>query len=106
MPDSTSNSVPGSVQEVWLLVRDYARQETIEPLKGLGRFVGFGVAGSLLVGTGVLLLVLAALRALQTETGDTFDGNWSWAPYLIVTVAAAAVAALAVRAITHRRSGS
>jgi predicted cobalt transporter CbtA len=106
VPDTTSKSLPGSVQELWLLLRDYARQETIEPLKGLGRFVAFGVAGSLLVGIGVTLLVLAGLRALQTETGTTFTGNWSWAPYLIVTVAAALVAGLAVRAISHKRSRS
>lgn len=104
MPDTTSNSLPGSAQELWLMVRDYARQETIEPLKGLARFVAFGVAGSLLVGIGVTLLFLAGLRALQTETGTTFTGNWSWAPYLIVTVAAVVVAGLAVRAISNRRS--
>lgn len=86
------------------MVRDYATQETIEPLKGLGRFLAFGVAGSLLVGIGATLLFLAGLRALQTETGTTFTGNWSWAPYLIVTVAAGLVAGLAVRAISQRRS--
>ena len=32
------------------------------------------------------------LRALQTETGQTFAGNWSFAPYFLT--AAAAVAAL------------
>lgn len=104
MPDTSSKTLPGSAQELWLMVRDYARQETIEPFKGLGRFVVFGVAGSLLLGIGVTLLFLAGLRALQTETGTTFTGNWSWAPYLIVTVAAGLVAALAVRAISNRRS--
>lgn len=104
MPDTTSKSLPGSVQELWLMLREYAQQETVEPLKGLARFVAFGVAGSLLVGIGVTLLVLAGLRALQTETGTTFTGNWSWAPYLIVTVGAGVVAALAVRAISRKRS--
>jgi hypothetical protein len=33
----------------------------------------------------VILLSVSALRALQTETGDTFAGDWSWVPYLIVT---------------------
>lgn len=105
MPDTSSKSLPGTVQELWLMVRDYAKQETVEPLKGLARFVAYGVAGSALLGIGVLLLVLAALRALQTETGTTFRGNWSWAPYLIVTVGVAVVAFLAVRAISRRRSG-
>jgi hypothetical protein len=34
-----------------------------------------------------LLLGVGALRALQTETGDTFAGDWSWAPYGITFVA-------------------
>lgn len=77
----------------------YFKQETIVPLKALGRFVGFGVAGSVLLANGTVLLVLGGLRALQTETGDTFAGNLSWAPYLITVVAGAIVCALAARAI-------
>lgn len=70
------------------LVIAYVKQETIEPIKGLGRFLAFGMLGSFLLSVGMLMLVLAGLRALQTETGTTFSGNWSWAPYLIVFVAA------------------
>ena len=77
-------SLPTLASELWDLVRAYAKQETIEPLKGIGRFIAFGLAGSLLLGLGLLLLAVSGLRALQTETGATFDGNWSWAPYLIV----------------------
>lgn len=61
----------------------YAKQETIEPIKGLGRYVGFGVAGSIMVGIAGILGGLAILRALQAETGDTFDGQLTWAPYAI-----------------------
>jgi hypothetical protein len=32
---------------------------------------------------------MAALRALQTETGDAFSGDWSWVPYVIVIFALA-----------------
>ena len=46
----------------------YVKQETLEPIKGLGRFALFGVLGSLLIGTGVVLLSVGILRALQTET--------------------------------------
>ncbi|HVL93325.1 MAG TPA: hypothetical protein VM264_08265 [Acidimicrobiales bacterium] len=85
--------------ELRQLVVDYFKQETVDPIKRLGRFVAYGVAGSALAGIGVLLLTLSGLRALQTETGDTFDGNWSWAPYGIVLIASGLVAVLAARSI-------
>jgi hypothetical protein len=95
-------SLPTLAAELWDLVRAYARQETVEPLKGVGRFVGAGLAGSALLGLGGVLFALAGLRALQTETGDTFDGNLSWAPYLIVLVGCALVIVLALSR-TRRR---
>lgn len=92
-------SLPTQATELWELVVAYAKQETIEPLKSLGRFLGAGVAGAFLLGTGLVLLALAGLRALQTETGDAFDGDLTWVPYLLVMVGSALVAGLAVRAI-------
>ncbi len=62
----------------------YVKQQTIAPLQQLGRYVGFGLLGSLLFGFGVVFLALSGLRALQTETGTTFTGDWSWVPYLIM----------------------
>jgi hypothetical protein len=88
-------SMPQVVQELWDLIVSYFKQETVEPVKGLGRFVAFGVVGSLLLGLGLVLLSVAGLRALQTETGDTFAADWSWAPYFIVLVGAALFAGLA-----------
>ena len=107
VPDTSPDqkSVPQVLGELKDMTVSYAKQETIDPLKSIGRFVGFGVGGSFVLGVGLCLLGLAALRALQTETGDTFEGNWSWAPYLITTVALLVFAALAVRAIKEKRSG-
>jgi hypothetical protein len=76
------------------LVVDYAKQETLGPLKGLARFVAFGVVGSVALTAGTVLLLLAALRALQTETGSSFTGKLSWLPYVITAAAAVAVMAL------------
>lgn len=98
-PATSSKGLPTLVQELWDLVVAYAKQETVEPLKGLGRFVAFGVGGSLLVGIGVVLLLLGGLRALQEEATSTFDGNWSWAPYLLTLVAAGIIIGLAVWAV-------
>lgn len=92
------------MSEVIGLVRTYAQQQTIEPIKGIGRYLAFGLLGSVTIGIGVILLVLALLRVLQTETGEAFDGNWSWVPYLIVLVVAGAVVALALSAIDKGRA--
>lgn len=97
-------SIPDLATDLWDLVRTYAKQETIEPAKGLGRFVAFGAAGSVLLGLGTVLLVLAVLRALQDQTGGTFDGNWSWAPYLLTLVICVAVIGAALSAV--RKKGS
>lgn len=98
---SSKSSLPVQLSELREMVVAYAKQETIEPLKQLGRFVGFGVAGSLLICISGVLLTLGSLRLLQEETGDLFDGNFTWAPYLIVMVGTAVAAALAGRAITR-----
>jgi hypothetical protein len=76
------------------LVIDYVKQETLTPLKGLGRFLALGVAGSLALCAGTVLLLLAVLRLLQGETGSTFTGHLSWIPYLIVSVLALGLIAL------------
>jgi hypothetical protein len=82
------------------MVVAYAKQETLGPLKGLGRFVAFGVSGSIALAVGLLILLLAGLRALQTETGSTFQGNLSWAPYLITAAASLVVLGLSAWRIT------
>ena len=53
----------------------------------------------LIMTLGAIFLTMSALRALQTQTGSVFDGNWSWVPYLIVAVVLGGLAAIAVRRI-------
>src|SRR4051794_29179472 len=60
---------PGDIGQVVELVKDYVRQETLGPIKGAGRWLGRGVAGAFLIGTGCVFLVLAALRMIQNEYG-------------------------------------
>ena len=102
--DSRPGAGDNQVSEIIALVRAYAKQETIDPLKGLARYVLFGMAGSVALAIGVILLVLALLRVLQTETGSAFDGNWTWVPYVITLVLTAVVAALALNGIKRGRS--
>ena len=82
-----SPPLPQLVTELRDLVVSYVKQQTLVPLQQLGRYIGFGLAGSLLLGFGVVFLAMSGLRALQEETGDTFTGDWSWVPYVIVIFA-------------------
>ena len=90
------------VAEVADLVKAYVRQELLGPLQGAGRWVSMGVAGSMALVVGVVLLLLSLLRALQTETGTAFDGNLSWIPYLIAVAALLAVIGLLLRQVGKR----
>jgi hypothetical protein len=92
-------SIPEVISELKELTISYAKQETVDPLKSQGRWVGYGVGGSFLLAIGLTLLGLAGLRALQTETGTWFTGNLSWIPYLIVVLVLALFAGLAIAAI-------
>lgn len=106
---SESKSLPTLVSELRDLVVAYAKQETIVPIRNLGRFVAFGLAGSTVLSLGLVMLALAMLRALQTETGSTFTGNLTWAPYLLTLAACGVVIGLAARGIgaaKRRRGGS
>ena len=83
-----------TVRELKELVIAYAKQEALDPLKGLTRNVGFGLGGAFLMGIGVSFLAMGLLRALQDNRGWLVHGNWSWVPYLTVVVALFIVAAL------------
>jgi hypothetical protein len=86
------------------LVVAYAKQETLGPLRGLARFVAMGAAATIAWSVGSLLLLVALLRLLQTETGSTFQGNLSWLPYLITAAAALAVLGFSAWRITKTPS--
>jgi hypothetical protein len=76
-----------TVRELQELVIAYAKQETVDPLKGMLRYVGLGLAGAVLMGCGVSFLAMAALRGMQSNRGWAVNGNWSWVPYLAVVIA-------------------
>lgn len=86
---NTKSSGTGTqINELKDLVVGYAKQETVDPLRTLGRYLGFGIAGSIAMGTGFALLLLALLRGLQefdvfNDPGKISGGTFSWAPYLI-----------------------
>ena len=71
----------------------YVKEETVKPIKDLGRFLAYGTLGSLFVGFGYVFLLIGALRYLQWQF-PVLDGSLSWLPYLIVAALALLVIAL------------
>jgi ABC-type transport system involved in Fe-S cluster assembly fused permease/ATPase subunit len=78
-------SLPGLARDLKDLTVSYAKQETLDPIKSLGKFLLFGTVGSFLIGIG---LVLVALGGLLT-----------WVPYVAVLAGCALIAFLSVWAI-------
>jgi hypothetical protein len=91
---------PDSIGSVIQLVKDYAKQETLGPLRGAGKWLALGAIGSVLLGFATALLVLGVLRLLQTEFHKSFRGQWTQTiPYVVAVAVAVAVIGLAVTRI-------
>jgi hypothetical protein len=99
-PDNGSHGLRHAGDDAFQLTVDYLKQETIEPLRGLGRFLYMGIAGSFFLAGGILLILIGVLRLLQTETGTALTGDWSWVPYAVVIVLGLMVIGVAVWRIT------
>lgn len=83
--------------ETYELVRDYAKQETVGPLKGAGRWLGFGLLAAFFMSVGIVIVLLAVLRLAQdlilyTWWPDQSDGL-SFVPYIVTFVVGVAVSA-------------
>jgi hypothetical protein len=103
---STSTSRAGargvSIAELVELVKTYAQQETLGPLRGAGRWLALGTAAAAVLGLGLMLLMLGLLRLIQTEWEDVTTGSFSWVPYLIVLVVAAGLLLITVSRINKK----
>ena len=98
--ENGSHGLRHAGDDAFQLTVDYLKQETIEPLRGLGRFLYMGIAASFFAAFGILLILLGVLRLLQTETGTALKGDWSWVPYAVVIVLGLMVIGVAVWRIT------
>jgi hypothetical protein len=99
---SGDKSLRTLVRELIYLVITYVKQETLDPIKLLGLYVAFGVAGALLIGIGGILAVLTAVRLVQAEAGVHLSGNLTWVPYVGGIVVAGLGAGWAVSRIVRR----
>jgi hypothetical protein len=98
--DGGAKGLRRSGDDAFKLTVDYLKQEALTPLKGLGKFLAWGLLGSLLIAVGVLLVLVGILRLLQADTGTALTGDWSWVPYFAVAVVGVAVAGVAAWRIT------
>ncbi len=99
MKNNDDKGVGEVVNDLWQLVRAYAKQETIDPLKSIGRFLAWGLAGSVMLSLGLIFGTLAVLRGLQTETGAHLTGSLNFIPYLAALVVDGVAIGLAIRSI-------
>lgn len=97
-------SFPELLVELRELLVGYARQELVDPLQALKRFVGLWLAGGALAGVGLFLLALGVLRAVETETRPHFTGHWSWLPYLVTLIVAAIILAVVLSLVRRLRT--
>jgi len=98
--DNGSHGLRHAGDDAFQLTVDYLKQETIDPLRGLGRFLYMGIAGSFFVAFGILLILIGVLRLLQTETGTALTGDFSWVPYAVVVLLGIVIIGVAAWRIT------
>ena len=93
------------LQELWELLKAYAMQETIGPLKDLGRQIGLGLGGAVAFSLGYFLIVLGILRALQFH-GPAFlqSNNWNWVTYLVACILLGGAILLAIRKVRGKNA--
>ena len=77
-----------SIPELIDYFRSYVMQETVDPLRGVGRWLAFGAAGAFCLGLGLVIVLLGVLRVIQEEWDESSSGSWSWVAYLITLLVA------------------
>ena len=87
--------IPQLVTDLVDMSKTYLQQETIDPLKAVGRYAGFSLAGGVLLAIGWLLLAVALSRWV---TALLPDGQlWEVLAYGIAAVASLVVAGVSMK---------
>jgi hypothetical protein len=90
------------VSDLVSTLKAYARQETVEPIKGAARWVAVGTIASLCLGLAMIFLLMAILRLSQDLGGTVLDGSWSFVHYFITLAVAAVLVVLTFSRISQR----
>jgi hypothetical protein len=83
--ETPTEGIAADIRGILELIKSYALQETVDPLKRAGSYVALGLAGTVLLVLGTIFFSLGALRGLQEFTA--FEDTWSFVPYLIIAAA-------------------
>ena len=83
-------------------VKQYARQETLEPIKGAVRWVAVGTMAALCLGLALVFSALAILRLSQDLGGTALDGSWSFVHYIITLCVVAIIVAVTFSRVSRR----
>jgi uncharacterized membrane protein len=83
-------------------LKAYARQETVEPIKGAARWVAVGTIAALSLGLAMIFLLMAILRLSQDLGGTVLDGSWSFVHYFITLAVAAVLVTITFSRISQR----
>ncbi len=83
-------------------VKQYAKQETVDPIRGAARWVAVGTLASVSLGLALVFFALAILRLIQDVGATALDGAWSFVPYIITLVVVMACVGVSVSRIQQR----
>ena len=90
------------VGDLYDSVKQYARQETLEPIKGAVRWVAVGTLAALCLGLALVFAALGILRLSQDLGGTTLDGSWSFLHYFITLSIVAILVAVTFSRVSRR----
>ncbi len=80
-----------SIPELVDYLKSYVKQETVDPLRGVGRWIAYGAAGAFCLGLGLVIVLLGVLRLTEEEWDRSSSGSLSWLAYLVTLVIAVAL---------------
>ena len=101
-PFSRRTSTVDQVTDLVDSVKSYAKQETIAPIKGAGRWLAFGSLGALFLGMSMILVTVGVLRLSQFIGGHAMAGSWSFVHYFVALVVDGSLIYLAISRMSRR----
>ncbi len=91
----------GKLENILNLLRDYIRQETVQPIRSLFSSLLSHFLGSLLLAFGIILISIGVVGFLQQF--DRIGGWFSWVPYLAASLSLLLMAFFAFKLLLSKK---